>query len=321
MTTERDEAVRAVQTAIAEADGYADEFDYYRPHALAAIAALRDGEGSRDWHEDAAHENGSYFCICIECGEQFTGHKRRVVCRTCSNAAPQPEAQAVIPKAKDWLEQINGAASREWMDGWDACRVEYELFLATQQPEAQAVAWPEGLIDRIKSAEQRIHDNHAPRRIPADPTDVDLVLAEVRLLLEGKPAPFWLKPTTPAAEPSSEGVRVLVAKWRALAQVIREMKGGRNYRFPGKGQIAAHIDDCADELEAALAPKPAKGGEGCWCRQCRPVTMNDCRMPLCPGCGNKRCPKANDHRNGCTGSNEPGQPGSAYPATKENGNG
>ena len=56
-------------------------------------------------------------------------------------------------------------------------------------------AWrpvPDGLIDRIKAAEQRIQNNHAPRRIPADSTDVDLVLAEVRLWLEGKPAPFWL---------------------------------------------------------------------------------------------------------------------------------
>jgi hypothetical protein len=36
------------------------------------------------------------------------------------------------------------------------------------------------------------------------------------------------------------------------------------------------------------------------------------RMILCPTCGNKRCPKANDHRNECTHSNEPGQKGSAY---------
>lgn len=40
------------------------------------------------------------------------------------------------------------------------------------------------------------------------------------------------------------------------------------------------------------------------------------RMILCPKCGNKRCPHANDHRNTCTGSNEPGQPGSAYPNTE-----
>lgn len=36
-------------------------------------------------------------------------------------------------------------------------------------------------------------------------------------------------------------------------------------------------------------------------------------MILCPKCGNKRCPYANDHSNACTNSNATGQPGSAYP--------
>jgi hypothetical protein len=36
------------------------------------------------------------------------------------------------------------------------------------------------------------------------------------------------------------------------------------------------------------------------------------KMILCPECGNKRCPRASDHRLDCTGSNEPGQPGSVY---------
>ncbi|HIG3592978.1 TPA: hypothetical protein ACYE2S_005117 [Klebsiella pneumoniae] len=53
--------------------------------------------------------------------------------------------------------------------------------------------------------------------------------------------------------------------------------------------------------------------QDCWCRTCRPVTLNDMRFVVCPDCGNKRCPRANDHRNACTGSNEPGQEGSAYP--------
>jgi hypothetical protein len=35
-------------------------------------------------------------------------------------------------------------------------------------------------------------------------------------------------------------------------------------------------------------------------------------MVVCIDCGNKRCPKATDHRNACTGSNKPGQKGSAY---------
>ncbi|MCW9321867.1 DUF550 domain-containing protein [Klebsiella quasipneumoniae subsp. quasipneumoniae] len=55
----------------------------------------------------------------------------------------------------------------------------------------------------------------------------------------------------------------------------------------------------------------------CWCRTCRPLVFNDMRFVVCPDCGNKRCPRANDHRNACTGSNEPGQEGSAYPAAPQ----
>jgi Zn finger protein HypA/HybF involved in hydrogenase expression len=51
----------------------------------------------------------------------------------------------------------------------------------------------------------------------------------------------------------------------------------------------------------------------CWCHACnKDAGSYRQRMILCPTCGNKRCPKANDHTNACTGSNEPGQPGSAY---------
>lgn len=50
----------------------------------------------------------------------------------------------------------------------------------------------------------------------------------------------------------------------------------------------------------------------CGCASCWPVTIYDQRMVVCSECGNKRCPHANDHRNPCTGSNEPGQPGSRY---------
>ena len=53
----------------------------------------------------------------------------------------------------------------------------------------------------------------------------------------------------------------------------------------------------------------------CWCLTCRPVVLNDMRFVVCPDCGNKRCPRANDHRNACTGSNEPGQEGSVFPDT------
>lgn len=51
----------------------------------------------------------------------------------------------------------------------------------------------------------------------------------------------------------------------------------------------------------------------CCCRRCL-KDRDEMRafMIVCPDCGNKRCPKASDHRLVCTRSNEPGQPGSVY---------
>ncbi|EOX4270006.1 DUF551 domain-containing protein [Citrobacter freundii] len=66
-----------------------------------------------------------------------------------------------------------------------------------------------------------------------------------------------------------------------------------------------------------ISETSTNSAERCWCRTCRPVTMSDMRFVVCPECGNKRCPRANDHRNVCTGSNEPGQIGSAYPASPQ----
>lgn len=71
------------------------------------------------------------------------------------------------------------------------------------------------------------------------------------------------------------------------------------------------------DAEKILAERDALNAPDCWCRTCRPVTMTDMRFVVCPECGNKRCPHANDHRHACTGSNEPGQEGSAYPAAPQ----
>lgn len=42
------------------------------------------------------------------------------------------------------------------------------------------------------------------------------------------------------------------------------------------------------------------------------MPLSAMRMIVCPTCGNKRCPKATDHENACTGSNDIGQGGSIY---------
>ncbi|EPG4961592.1 hypothetical protein M2O49_004334 [Citrobacter amalonaticus] len=71
------------------------------------------------------------------------------------------------------------------------------------------------------------------------------------------------------------------------------------------------------DAEKIFAERDALNAPDCWCRTCRPITLTDMRFVVCPDCGNKRCPHANDHRNACTGSNEPGQEGSAYPAAPQ----
>lgn len=65
----------------------------------------------------------------------------------------------------------------------------------------------------------------------------------------------------------------------------------------------------------AAAPQPPDAAQ-CWCQTCRPQTLDDMRFIVCPDCGNKRCPKANNHANACTNSNAPGQKGSSWENVK-----
>ncbi|MGL3295346.1 hypothetical protein [Salmonella enterica] len=86
------------------------------------------------------------------------------------------------------------------------------------------------------------------------------------------------------------------------------------------GELADEPDILAYDADAHsgyVNPGNSPVTQDCWCRTCRPVTMSDMRFVVCPECGNKRCPHANDHKNDCTGSNEPGQEGSAYPAAPQ----
>ena len=103
-------------------------------------------------------------------------------------------------------------------------------------------------------------------------------------------------------EPSNAACQ-LPASQDHMADLLRETLGPLR---TGLGFVRNfHI---IDRIEKALGPSAVS----CWCQACRPVTVEDMRFVVCPDCGNKRCPRANDHRHACTGSNEPGQSGSAY---------
>lgn len=45
---------------------------------------LFDPITARDFPEDFKHENGNYYCKCSYCYQEFRGHKRRVVCKQCT---------------------------------------------------------------------------------------------------------------------------------------------------------------------------------------------------------------------------------------------
>jgi hypothetical protein len=47
---------------------------------------LTDDKDGRNWTEDFEDENGQYINKCVQCGHYFLGHKRRVVCKKCSQS-------------------------------------------------------------------------------------------------------------------------------------------------------------------------------------------------------------------------------------------
>lgn len=77
-----------------------------------------------------------------------------------------------------------------------------------------------------------------------------------------------------------------------------------------KDMLAASPRGTGAEMTNDTTPREVGSHEGlgdgarCWCHTCRPVSMTppeDMRMVLCPDCGNKRCPKATNHMNACSG--------------------
>lgn len=95
-----------------------------------------------------------------------------------------------------------------------------------------------------------------------------------------------------------------------IKRIVRELAAAP-HDTPALNSVQS-VDSVADRWIPVSEQKP-----DCWCLTCRPLTLNDMRFVVCPDCGNKRCPRANDHRDACAGSNEPGQEGSVYPAAQQ----
>lgn len=94
--------------------------------------------------------------------------------------------------------------------------------------------------------------------------------------------------------------------WSEMDLVCADDKG-YEMRMEWDGKVFTHPVTQSLWRMYHAAPGNSPVIPDCWCHTCRPVTMSNMRFVVCPECGNKRCPRANDHRKACTGSNEPGQ--------------
>ena len=65
-------------------------------------------------------------------------------------------------------------------------------------------------------------------------------------------------------------------------------------------------------VRALVVEQSIAAANPCGCYTCDRSPAPRSRMYVCATCGNKRCPRATDHRNECHGSNAPGQEGSVY---------
>ncbi|ECF0619237.1 hypothetical protein EZ710_16720, partial [Salmonella enterica subsp. enterica serovar Livingstone] len=113
----------------------------------------------------------------------------------------------------------------------------------------------------------------------------------------------------------ANGNATVIPDWQAKAEKMAEIHGSsfvvfRNGESPQCADPTKVIISFTDEGlwhgDTGNFRENAETSTKCWCRTCRPITLADMRFVVCPVCGNKRCPHANDHNNACTGSNEPG---------------
>lgn len=189
------------------------------------------------------------------------------------------------------------------------------LRIALASLEAEPVAWAHRLINKRNGV---VHP-WVYGSAEACPSEGDIFNIEVMPLYTAPPAPV----SVPAAMEIDDDFDSAFEHGKAVgwnAYRAAMLQGAKPVTTAYKLRDAVEtIRNSGIEIDAEkiFADRDALNAPDCWCRTCRPVTISDMRFVVCPECGNKRCPHANDHRNACTGSNEPGQEGSAYPAAPQ----
>ena len=177
--------------------------------------------------------------------------------------------------------------------------------IALASLEAEPVAWAHRLINKRNGV---VHP-WVYGSAEACPSEGDIFNIEVMPLYTAPPAPV----SVPAAMEIDDDFDSAFEHGKAVgwnAYRAAMLQGAKPVTTAYKLRDAVEtIRNSGIEIDAEkiFAERDALNAPDCWCRTCCPVTISDMRFVVCPECGNKRCPHANDHRNACTGSNEPGQ--------------
>jgi len=105
------------------------------------------GDAGCDWHEDAGHENGSYYCKCLSCDADFIGHKRRHICRKCHYEA-KAQYDALTLEERAAFDEKRNAEIRDYFS-----RKNNTMKLTQKAKE---------LIARVESQKNRLRQAQAP---------------------------------------------------------------------------------------------------------------------------------------------------------------
>ncbi|WP_431623039.1 hypothetical protein [Enterobacter kobei] len=214
------------------------------------------------------------------------------------------------------INKRNGVV-HSWVYGSaEACPSEGDIFNIEVMPLYTAPPAPVSVPDEVTAED-------CPAFVKYDVTDADEAWARGfnacrNAMLQGA--------DRPQNEPQNIPENIPATQFKPVADLygLTSPTGGETSFTFDAVEARDFIDggwSCQEYVELERFQEAVSGNSpvipGCSCLTCRPLTFSDSRFVVCPECGNKRCPHANDHRNACTGSNEPGQDGSAYPAAPQ----
>lgn len=223
----------------------------------------------------------------------------------------------------EWLSNISG---RDDIDDIDGVEIRELARIALASLEAEAVSvfkidHESSLIKHVKKVVSETNAPPAPVSVPDEVTTEDcpaFVKYDVTDVDEA-----WSRGWNACRAAMLQGAEPVTTAYKLPVDFdfnrfndvvwLEAVASNPHMHSPTTSTIAMVALELNRKLAAGNSPVIAD----CSCGTCRPVTFTDSRFVVCSECGNKRCPHANDHRNACTGSNEPRHEGSAYPAAPQ----